>query len=137
MISLIETFLKPTVKTRKGHRVKVFESPYLIMNFSVGDWTAYVPKEERQKNTYEAMLELDLLNMDYSVSQYNSQLGNGFCLLVVTEKDGKYQKGLCFRQSSAVEVGEVIEIITIREPKAKLEKELSVNKNNNTKRIKI
>ncbi len=136
MINLIETFLKPTVRTKSGHRVKVFEAPYLVMNYGVDCWTGYVPKEEQQITTYEEIKKLDLLNFDYTVQKYNSQFGNGFCLIIITEKDGKYQNGLCFRRNSAVEAEEVIEIITIREPKEKLESELKSN-NNKTRRTKI
>jgi|LakMenE01Jun11ns_1017448.scaffolds.fasta_scaffold9959320_22 hypothetical protein len=137
MINLIETFMRPVVKTKKGYRMKKGDPNYLVLNFSVDGWTAYVPKDDKQESIYDVIKSLNLLEVDYSVEKYNSQFGYGSCLLVITEKNGEYQKGLCFRGSRAVEVVESIEKITIIEPKEKLEVDLKSNNNNNTRRNKI
>lgn len=135
-MSLIETFMRPVIKTRKGYRMKEGDPLYLVMNFAVGGWTGYVPKDDNQKSIYEALQELRLLEVDYTVERYNSKFGYGSCLLVVTEKNGVYDKALCFRGSRAIEVSDTIIRITITEPKEKLEKELK-SYNNNNRRMKI
>lgn len=136
-MNLIETFMRPIVKTRKGHRVKIYESPYLLMGFYGSGWTGYVPSEKNQQSIYDVIKELDLLNVDYVVEKYTSNFGYGSCLLVVTAKHGKYHKAVCFKSIHAIEVAEMIEKITIIEPKSKLERELALKNNYRTRRNKI
>ena len=72
MINLIETFMRPVVKTKKGYRMKKGDPNYLVLNFSVDGWTAYVPKDDKQESIYDVIKSLNLLEQILEVIFMNT-----------------------------------------------------------------